>query len=1031
MRLQRNINKELLIGVMKRSWIGVPILLFVIIFQVTYFHTLENQIIKQTNELGKSHLAMFDYVVDSAYDEYYTTLKNVLNAEELPVYLEDDSSFNRDNAALMFQRVSYNTEAIRTLRYIDAHGNEIIRINSTNDEAIIVPEGQLESKIGKECIDQSLTLSEGEMYSSSLLFHTENNITVDPLEYVLKLSIPVFFKGEPRGFLMISFAADRILDLLNDFVEEFPSDLKYGILENDGGWIIKQTDDQLEYLIGQDNKFTGFSAISSSALPLMNSGDYSLEELNDTTYISKGNNPLQSQVHLVKEHEWVLMSFYDSKEVLSHHINFTNINIILHLFYLVLFFFWVDRNRRNCIHDLDRISLKKTKGILSKQLAGEQLLLDLSNWAIGVKDINDFLETCINDTGRVLDMSRCYIFEVDDEKQIMNNTHEWCMPGVTSEITGLKDLPLDRYAWWMDHLKRNEAICYSDFSELSDAETVAFLRKQQIYSIYVLPILVNQRLWGFIGVDECRYEKRWTDHETYFLGTLTQLLAKTIEGYVNKRELVRQRDLYELTLASVSSGIVVTDQEGIILEINPEMEVMYGDCSSDMIGKLFGEVVRFRPIVCYDELEDHVESVLKTGDVIYLNNHLLDVDDERSLYVTAIISPMFEDEELKGTVTIIQDVSAQIREQQQVNQMAKMESLSVLAGGIAHDFNNLLNGIFGYIQLAELSQDSPEDCTAYLNHAMEVFDDTKNLTQQLLTFAKGGNLEIKEQQIKSVIKESVVFALAGTQVSQSMKIDEDLFDCAFDKGQIKQTLNNLIINAIQAIDDDGIIEILAMNEILTSEIHGLKGGPYIHIAISDNGVGIPEDALSRIFDPFYTTKKSGSGIGLASCYSIIEQHNGALTVESQVGVGTTFHVYLPAITNKVSPVDTATLKDFSGEGSILILDDGEHNMRILTKMFESLGFDVLPFYNGHDLLEACEGFTGIKAAFFDLTIPGGMAGLETLKRLAPVDYPVFAVSGYSTNNVMIDPEAYGFKGALRKPYTKGNLVLLLQEIFID
>jgi ABC-type amino acid transport substrate-binding protein/signal transduction histidine kinase/CheY-like chemotaxis protein len=368
-----------------------------------------------------------------------------------------------------------------------------------------------------------------------------------------------------------------------------------------------------------------------------------------------------------------------------------------------------------------------------------------------------------------------------------------------------------------------------------------------------------------------------------------------------------------------------------------------------------------------------------------------------------------------------------------VQRNQKLESLGVLAGGIAHDFNNLLGGIFGYIDMA-IDETTDEEVSNYLKESMSNIDRARALTQQLLTFAKGGAPIRKVDNLFPFVQKTAEFALSGSSVSRSFHIQDNLWQCEFDKNQIGQVIDNLTINAIQAMPNGGIIEYTAQNVVIGLNDHlSLVPGNYVKFSIKDQGIGIPEDYLPRIFDPYYSTKSRGSGLGLSTSYSIVNRHDGCLDVESAPGKGTTFHVYLPASKESRPAVTEKSERSHEGRGIFLVMDDEAPIRKILKKMLESFGYTVVLKENGRDALDYIVAETNAKRSFsgmiFDLTIPGGMGGEEAIKEVRKIckETPVFVSSGYGGNSIMANPKEYGFTASLCKPFKKSELVEMLEE----
>ena len=270
-----------------------------------------------------------------------------------------------------------------------------------------------------------------------------------------------------------------------------------------------------------------------------------------------------------------------------------------------------------------------------------------------------------------------------------------------------------------------------------------------------------------------------------------------------------------------------------------------------------------------------------------------------------------------------------------------LESLGLLAGGIAHDFNNLLTAILGNISLAKFIADKSDKIYARLEDAEKASERAKDLTQQLLTFSKGGAPIKKVTSIADVIKDSAGFALRGSKSKCELALSDDLWPVEVDVGQISQVVNNLAINADQAMPEGGVIKISSENVILTQDqISTLQPGRYVRISVNDGGIGISQENLPKIFTPYFTTKQRGSGLGLATSYSIVNKHDGLITVESEIGAGTTFYVYLPMSDKEISKKEHVSRATISGRGNILVMDDEEIVRIVAGDMLSHLGYDV-------------------------------------------------------------------------------------------
>jgi CheY-like chemotaxis protein len=361
--------------------------------------------------------------------------------------------------------------------------------------------------------------------------------------------------------------------------------------------------------------------------------------------------------------------------------------------------------------------------------------------------------------------------------------------------------------------------------------------------------------------------------------------------------------------------------------------------------------------------------------------------------------------------------------------------LSILAGGIAHDFNNLLTGVLGNISVAKSNLNLEDSIYRFLDEAEKAAIRSKDLTQQLLTFAKGGAPVKKIVSVPDLIKESASFALRGSDVRCEFVVQEDLWQAQVDEGQISQVINNLIINADQAMPQGGVVRVKIENlEKKREDNLPMPDGEYLRISIQDHGIGIQEQHLQKIFDPYFTTKQKGSGLGLAIAYSIIKKHNGHISLESRLGEGTTFHIYLPASRVKEKPGGFPGLEPLEFSCRVLVMDDEGVVREVAESMLEHLGCDVETVSDGAEAVEEFKKARDSEKRFdivlMDLTIPGGMGGEEAVKKLLEIepDVKVIVSSGYSNDPIIANFRDYGFSGYVIKPYKMDDLSRTLRTI---
>jgi PAS domain S-box-containing protein len=481
--------------------------------------------------------------------------------------------------------------------------------------------------------------------------------------------------------------------------------------------------------------------------------------------------------------------------------------------------------------------------------------------------------------------------------------------------------------------------------------------------------------------------------------------------------LASERELLQVTLNSLGEGVVATDQEERIILFNEAAANLTGYSPKEAIGAPLSKVF----YIFDDQTSEPISitaSQKESHHPILVSRELTEIPI--ALNHSPIKTP---DGLIIGTVMVFQDISAQQKIQQELLKTEKLESLGILAGGIAHDFNNILAAILANVQLALVKLHKNQDIESYLVNTMETTSKASELTKQLLTFSKGGAPVRKDAALNNLIKDTAEFALRGAQVKAEFMIPDDLWAASIDEGQISQVIQNLVINAKQAMPKGGIVRISAANVSIYEESRFLQGN-YVKISVQDQGVGISRENLSKIFDPFFTTKKNGNGLGLTTSYSIIHRHNGYIDVESQEDRGTAFFIYLPASTNGLVRETAQNLPAPSVERiKILIMDDEKNILNAVGEMLRiSFGYQVSLASDGTAAIElyksALASGEPYEVVIIDLTVPGGMGGQETIAHLRDLNPKIKAIvsSGYATDPVMADYERFGFTGVISKPY---------------
>jgi len=522
---------------------------------------------------------------------------------------------------------------------------------------------------------------------------------------------------------------------------------------------------------------------------------------------------------------------------------------------------------------------------------------------------------------------------------------------------------------------------------------------------------------------------------------LQELQTATVELLEQNKELVssrlaleEERHRYQELFEFAPDGYLVTDTEGIILDVNSAATNLFNVSKPFVIGKPLALFVHNEERLSFRTRLAQIKKFadVQNGDWELLMHSRKGTAFPASITVVPVISSRGKTEELRW---LLRDITKRKQMEEELQKADKLESLGILAGGIAHDLNNFLTVILGNVSLLKMHTGEDNKTSRYIQNMEKAISQTGNLTGQLLTFAKGGMPLTKAVSIQSFIEEVSTFALSGSKSLCEFSFTEDLPPVEIDSGQITQVISNLLINADQAMQTGGKIKISAemVDAAGKNDILQLKPGKYVALTITDEGPGISNQHLPKIFDPYFSTKEKGNGLGLTICYSIVKKHGGHISVDTVEGVGTSFTIYLPVSNGKQKKNLTEDSLHL-GEGKVLLMDDDADIRQTAGEMLSFLGYDVEFAEDGTEAVrlykDAFNSESPFDVVITDLTVRGGMGGKMTVDELIKIDSDVKAVvsSGYSNDTLLSDFEKHGFSRVIAKPYKLQELSEVLAMV---
>lgn len=684
---------------------------------------------------------------------------------------------------------------------------------------------------------------------------------------------------------------------------------------------------------------------------------------------------------------------------------------------------------------------KRAEAALHRRLAYEKLLSRISANAVKAVDLNEFLQESIDAIGETVDVCRIYIFEHRHETDTMDNTIEWCAPGVSPQKDILQGVPSSACPWWTQTLRSGQNICFADIEEIPDEGCKEILRPQGILSILVVPLFVNGLYWGFMGFDDCKRYRVWLDEDVEILVSISRTISFVIERKEAEQRLQESEERYRILFESTSDVIYSLDTDLRITTLSPSVESYIGYKPEEFIGKFAYDIKIFHP----EDLERGLKDISKIfkGEVINSHEYRLTAKDGTVKFAEISGAPIIRDGKVSGAICTARDITERkqaIQEREKLKELfdraQRLEAIGTLAGGIAHDFNNLLMVIQGYTSLMLLELNDSHPNYERLSRIQDQVKSGAALTGQLLGFARGGRYDVKPADINNIIeKTSSMFARTRKDIIIHEKFIKPIWTVDADQTQMEQVFMNLYTNASHAMPVGGKLFVETKNVILDdkqADAFGIIPGKYVKIEVTDTGMGMDQLTKERIFEPFFTTKEMGrgTGLGLSMVYGIIKGHHGFIDVVSEPGQGTTFSLYLPATDKTVSNQDSNTPKIQRGSETILLVDDEEAVRDVSRDLLESLGYKVICAKGGQEALSFLVEKRGqIDMVMLDMIMPD-MSGAETFDRLRKIDpeIKILLCSGYGIEGQALKILEKGCNGFIKKPYQLEKLCNKIREI---
>ncbi len=674
---------------------------------------------------------------------------------------------------------------------------------------------------------------------------------------------------------------------------------------------------------------------------------------------------------------------------------------------------------------------KKAANALKRSADFERTVSDIISQFVGSRITDESIQHALQAVAMWSHAGRATIYRLIDNGRFLSSMYEWCDEDIPPQKSFRQNIPIEQFDQWSALLAEHGMIHVPDLSKLPRELASEHLidNAKRAKSFLFLPFRVQDHTYGAISLEDTTMTDRWSAEDIKLLRLTSEIIGNVFERIEAEKMLRRSEEQYRTLFESSSDEIYVhgfTDQ----MQASHFLNVNQAAC--ERLGYSKNELYKMTALDI-DAGDEHGK-VNRSIRELFEHKHTIFETDHKTkngqLYPVEVSSHLIKIEGKPIVMSIARDTTERKRIEEEVQKSQRLESIGILAGGIAHDFNNLLSIILGNAQLAKMMSLQNKDVSKFLNNIEEGAAQASGLTRQLLTFSKGGAPIREVYPLPELVQNAVQLALSGSDKHAAFDFSPALYNAKVDKGQIHQVIHNIILNSDQAMPNGGLINVSARNvhSDQVKPLRRLEPGHYVQLSIQDHGIGIPASHQQKIFDPYYTTKEKGNGLGLTVAHSIIKKHDGLLLLKSVPNQGTTVDIFLPAVHLEHNKTSATAMRPASYKGgAVFIMDDERLVLDVTEKMLQELGFTVRRALNGEELVQlyqtAYDSQNTPDLVIMDLTIPAGMGGMEAITKLRKIDPKVKAIvsSGYSNDKIMSHYQQYGFSGVVAKPYTLEDL----------